>query len=73
MMEISGNLFESNLALDSEFGDGGAILYKCDPTLIANSNCTVSLVANNFTGNAAERKGGALRYENVNVTNIKLI
>ena len=35
--------------------------------------CTVALLDNNFTGNKAKRKGGALRYENSNFTDIRLI
>ena len=73
MIEISENLFESNSAIDKESGDGGAILYKCDPTFITYSNCTVALVANTFIANSAERKGGAFRYENANVTDMRLI
>ncbi len=64
-LDISGNRFDSNKALDKKDGDGGAILYKCDPTTIKH-NCTVALFNNTFVKNEASRKGGALRYENDN-------
>ena len=64
-LDISGNSFDSNKALDEEIGDGGAILYKCDPTTIRH-DCTVALYNNTFVNNEATRKGGALRYENEN-------
>ncbi len=62
-LDISGNTFDSNKALDKRDGDGGAILYKCDPTTIRH-DCTVALFNNTFVNNEATRKGGALRYEN---------
>ena len=61
-----------NEATDDTNGDGGAILYRCDPKKAA-FNCRVSLFDNQFIENSAVRKGGALRYENANFTNIRLI
>ena len=72
MIEIVGNTFENNSAIDEKVGDGGAILFKCDPTAI-DYNCTVSLIDNRFIGNSAARKGGALIYENTNFTETRLI
>jgi len=62
---VSGNKFLANRAIDlsEKTGVGGAILFECDPTKISFS-CTVALLNNTFTGNQANRKGGALRYEN---------
>ena len=48
------------------------MLYTCDPTTV-DYNCTVALLGNVFIENKAERKGGALRYENANFTDIRLI
>ena len=64
MIQVSDNMFEENEATHS---DGGAIIYKCDPTKVSYS-CYVSLFDNNFKRNLAHRKGGALRYENANFT-----
>ena len=64
IIQVSDNMFEENEATHS---DGGAIIYKCDPTKVSYS-CYVSLFDNNFKRNLAHRKGGALRYENANFT-----
>lgn len=64
LLQISGNIFKSNEAVQS---DGGAIKYLCNPTQLTYE-CTVSLINNEFTKNKALRKGGALRYENANFT-----
>ena len=67
-----------NDATDDTNGDGGAILYRCDPKKAA-FKCRVSLFDNQFIQNSAYItnsaicKGGALRYENANFTNIRLI
>lgn len=73
LLEVSGNRFEKNAA-ESELGesDGGAILYTCNPTQISYT-CTVALIDNAFTANKAQRKGGALRYENANFTDVRLV
>ena len=69
MIQVSQNLFEDNEATNS---DGGAVIYKCDPTKV-NYECYVSLFDNEFTRNTAKRKGGALRYENANFTDTEYI
>ena len=74
LIEVSGNTFEQNEAVStSGHSDGGAILYTCDPTQISFDDCTVALLDNSFIGNKAVHKGGALRYENANFTDVRLI
>ena len=69
ILEVSGNEFFENEAVED---DGGAVLYTCDPTTV-EYNCTVALLGNLFVKNKALHKGGALRYQNTNFTNARLI
>lgn len=70
LMEIHSNNFTRNNATNIfGMGNGGAILYRCNPeTINGKYNCTVALTNNSFTDNEAGEKGGALRYENANFT-----
>ena len=77
LIQISENKFIGNIAVKSQLskaasGNGGAILYTCNPKEF-DYTCTVALVDNDYTDNAALRKGGALRYENVDFDTTRLI
>ena len=81
LLDIVGNHFSENAAQEGDlepgnFGEsglGGAILYMCDPKGIVFPECNVRLYENTFNENKASRKGGALRYENANFENPKML
>ena len=55
-MELIGNRFINN---EASRGDGGAIMYMCNPYdpeifLKTKYNCTVALLGNHFEGNTAD-------------------
>ena len=64
---MTGNTFEQNKAFSTSAGDGGAILFYCDPST-SEYECIVSLNDNSFSNNTAKGKGGAIRYMNTNFT-----
>ena len=54
-------------------GNGGAILYRCNPETFNERKCVVSLIENQFENNQAVHKGGAVRYENEDFTQVDLL